>query len=172
VDLPCGTVSQYSWMAGRRYSGKTSGLRNIPTWRQVSQVYADGAFPSSDRVAMMPNMMVLFSSPTITRFADVKTMRFFTEMSRLLSGPNSSGTGSVIYKNFWCRYLCPYGALLGLSAQPVLLKLPETRRSASIAMHAPELPYAYRRRKKRCRIIPRMFWLPHLCKPLSVRRRA
>ena len=21
---------------------------------------------------------------------------------------------SVIYKNFWCRYLCPYGALLGL----------------------------------------------------------
>src|SRR5208283_1863621 len=21
---------------------------------------------------------------------------------------------SMLYKNFWCRYLCPYGALLGL----------------------------------------------------------
>src|SRR4029078_7940487 len=24
--------------------------------------------------------------------------------------------GSVLVKNFWCRYLCPYGALLGLAS--------------------------------------------------------
>jgi polyferredoxin len=49
--------------------------------------------------------------------ADAKMLLFFTEMSRttavvlvllvLLS---------VAVKNFWCRYLCPYGALLGLAS--------------------------------------------------------
>jgi polyferredoxin len=47
--------------------------------------------------------------------ADVKMLYFFTDMSTtsmivivVLS------LLSVIYRNFWCRYLCPYGALLGM----------------------------------------------------------
>jgi polyferredoxin len=47
--------------------------------------------------------------------ADVKMLNFFREMSltaaiilALLVPP------SVFIQNFWCRYLCPYGALLGL----------------------------------------------------------
>ncbi len=49
--------------------------------------------------------------------ADVKTLNFFRFMS---------ATGaiviaallllSILIKNFWCRYLCPYGALMGLGA--------------------------------------------------------
>ena len=47
--------------------------------------------------------------------ADVKMLHFFTRMSTtsmVVIGILS--LLSVIYRNFWCRYLCPYGALLGL----------------------------------------------------------
>jgi NAD-dependent dihydropyrimidine dehydrogenase PreA subunit len=47
--------------------------------------------------------------------ADVKMLHFFTEMStRSMAVIAVLAVLSVIYKNFWCRYLCPYGALLGL----------------------------------------------------------
>ena len=42
-------------------------------------------------------------------------MKFFTEMSGTTFWSLTVISGSsLIYKNFWCRYLCPYGALLGL----------------------------------------------------------
>ncbi|MBI5647415.1 MAG: 4Fe-4S binding protein [Ignavibacteriae bacterium] len=57
-----------------------------------------------------------FLESPYNRVADVKMMLFFTDLSRtaviilvalvLLSLP---------IKNFWCRYLCPYGALLGFA---------------------------------------------------------
>ncbi len=47
--------------------------------------------------------------------ADAKMLLFFTDISR------TAGITlvllvvlSVVVKNFWCRYLCPYGALLGM----------------------------------------------------------
>ncbi len=47
--------------------------------------------------------------------ADVKMLKFFTELSPLAwKILISLGLISVIFRNFWCRYLCPYGALLGL----------------------------------------------------------
>ena len=47
--------------------------------------------------------------------SDVKMLHFFTRMSLTTLVVLASLTLlSLIYKNFWCRYLCPYGALLGL----------------------------------------------------------
>jgi polyferredoxin len=47
--------------------------------------------------------------------SDVKMLHFFTRMSlttvAVLAGLTIL---SLLYRNFWCRYLCPYGALLGL----------------------------------------------------------
>lgn len=47
--------------------------------------------------------------------ADAKMLLFFTDISR------TAGATllllvllSIVFKHFWCRYLCPYGALLGL----------------------------------------------------------
>lgn len=49
------------------------------------------------------------------RVADVKMMNFFTEISVLpLIVIILLVIGSFINKNFWCRYFCPYGALLGI----------------------------------------------------------
>jgi polyferredoxin len=47
--------------------------------------------------------------------ADVKMLHFFTRMSATtLLVITVLSLLSVVYRNFWCRYLCPYGALLGL----------------------------------------------------------
>ncbi len=47
--------------------------------------------------------------------ADVKMLHFFTGMSTTSMVVIAVlSLLSVVYKNFWCRYLCPYGALLGL----------------------------------------------------------
>lgn len=49
------------------------------------------------------------------RVADVKMMKFFTDISLLtLTVVILLVIGSFINKNFWCRYFCPYGALLGI----------------------------------------------------------
>jgi len=42
---------------------------------------------------------------------------------------------SLVVRNFWCRYLCPYGALLGLGA---LLGPVQVRRDASLCLHCKE----------------------------------
>ena len=49
--------------------------------------------------------------------ADVKMLNFFRHINQ--TGLIVIGIlvlGSVLVQNFWCRYLCPYGALLGLAS--------------------------------------------------------
>lgn len=81
-------------------------------------------------IAMTPNMMVLFFITDYYKTIDVRTMQVFTQMSTLtfwvLVG---LVVFSVFYKNFWCRYLCPYGALLGLVSllSPVKVKRSEDK---------------------------------------------
>jgi polyferredoxin len=49
--------------------------------------------------------------------ADAKMLLFFTEMSRTTAVTLAVlALLSVAVKNLWCRYLCPYGALLGLAS--------------------------------------------------------
>jgi polyferredoxin len=56
-----------------------------------------------------------FIQSPYNRFSDITMLKFFTRMSTatffvlvILA------VLSVLVRNFWCRYLCPYGALLGL----------------------------------------------------------
>lgn len=47
--------------------------------------------------------------------ADVKMLHFFTRPSPLsLAIVSGLAVLALLLRNFWCRYLCPYGALLGL----------------------------------------------------------
>ena len=56
-----------------------------------------------------------FMSSPYWRVADVKMLYFFTDMSRTsVIVLVVLGALSLVFKNFWCRYLCPYGALTGL----------------------------------------------------------
>lgn len=64
---------------------------------------------------MSPRALAVFIDSPYNRMADVKMGLFFADLSRagtLILG--ALVVGSVFIRGFWCRYLCPYGALLGL----------------------------------------------------------
>lgn len=113
---PVGTVSQYTWMAGEKIFGRTFtvpkgvdiGLRSLKYVLLSFFLFIIG-------VAMAPSMMVLFFITDYYKAVDVRMMKFFTEMSVVAFWVILALLVlSFLYKNFWCRYLCPYGALLGL----------------------------------------------------------
>lgn len=61
------------------------------------------------------NSIDQFIQSPYNRFADIKMLKFFTQISStaflVLIGLLVL---SIFIQNFWCRYLCPYGALIGL----------------------------------------------------------
>ncbi len=61
--------------------------------------------------------------------ADVKMLNFFRNMSGTAIIVIAALVAlSILVENFWCRYLCPYGALMGLASLLSPLKI---RRNAS-----------------------------------------
>jgi polyferredoxin len=65
-------------------------------------------------LGMTPAALRAFIDSPYNIIADVKTGKFFVEIGSLgLAVILGLAVLSVLYKGFWCRYLCPYGALLG-----------------------------------------------------------
>lgn len=57
----------------------------------------------------------LFLDSPYNQLADVKMYYFFADISRFsITVIAILSLASIVIKNFWCRYLCPYGALLGI----------------------------------------------------------
>ena len=122
---PVGTVSQVFWMAGEKVFGRNFKIKEYADIALRSVKYIVMAlFLVLIGIALRPEMMVLFFVSDYYRIVDVKTMEFFTMMSAtvfwVLVG---TGVLSLLYKNFWCRYLCPYGALLGLLSRVSPVKI-------------------------------------------------
>lgn len=58
-----------------------------------------------------------FNQSAYNYVVDAKMLLFFIEPTPLTLWVIGSITvASFIFRNFWCRYLCPYGALLGIAA--------------------------------------------------------
>lgn len=56
-----------------------------------------------------------FIQSSYNRFADITMLRFFTRISgTALAALLVLMLLSVVIQNFWCRYLCPYGSILGI----------------------------------------------------------
>ncbi len=113
---PVGTLSEAGWKLGRKIFG-----RNFRIWRWLDVVLRGGkylllAFFLKILLIDMPGQALGgFLQAPYWALSDVKMLHFFTRMSittmvviALLFGL------SLLYQNFWCRYLCPYGALLGV----------------------------------------------------------
>jgi polyferredoxin len=113
---PIGTLSQYVWMAGEKVFGRNFSINGFTdiSLRSIKYVLL-GLFLFLIGIAMPPNMMALFFIGDYYKVVDVRMMKFFTEMTTLTMWVLIAlGVLSLLNKNFWCRYLCPYGALLGL----------------------------------------------------------
>ncbi len=65
--------------------------------------------------SMTEAALAYFLNDTYNIVADVKMYYFFANISRFsLIVIGVLFLLSIIVRNFWCRYLCPYGALLGI----------------------------------------------------------
>lgn len=77
-------------------------------------------------IGMSGEAAAAFLDSSYYKIIDVRMLRFFTDPSRTtLIVFGLLGVAAVVVPHFWCRYLCPYGALLGVVGR--LTPLPVTR---------------------------------------------
>jgi polyferredoxin len=129
---PIGTISEWLWRGGEAVFG-----RNVRVWRPLDVLlrglkyillglflYAVGSMSAGDIAAFLESPYGLI--------ADVKMLDFFRRM-----GTTAAVVIGVLLlvavpvKNAWCRYLCPYGALMGLVA---LVSPTQIRRRAELCI--------------------------------------
>lgn len=114
---PVGTLSEGLDLLGEKLFGSKRPV--LPRWldlllRSFKYVLL-GFFVWAIFVLMSVPEVGAFLNTPYYAVSDVKMLRFFTNLSRtVLYVLSALLILSVIYRHFWCRYLCPYGALLGL----------------------------------------------------------
>lgn len=112
---PIGTLSEMLWKMGRAFLG---GNVKLPSWLDMplrSLKYVLLVFFSVVIGAMSAATLGDFLHSPYGLVVDVKMLNFFRDLGE---------TGVIVFvtltvlsllvRNFWCRYLCPYGALMGL----------------------------------------------------------
>lgn len=141
---PVGTFSEALGAVGRRIL-KRFGRRSLRLPKAMdiplrSLKYVLLGFFLAIIGAMSAEELAGFMQSPYGLMADVKMLNFFREMSftaaiilvllALLS---------IMIQNFWCRYLCPYGALLGVAS---LLSPVKIRRDTSTCIDCAQCAHA------------------------------
>jgi polyferredoxin len=121
---PVGTISEYLWRLGHKLFRRDFRL---PGWLDIplrGLKYLLLAFFVWAVAGMSAAEIAGFMRSPYGLIADVKMLNFFRflgEVGLIVIGVLV--VASVLVQNFWCRYLCPYGALLGLAALPGPLRI-------------------------------------------------
>lgn len=112
---PIGTISEWLWQGGREIVGRNVVL---PRWLDIplrGLKYLLLAFFLYAVLGMSAQAIAAFMTTPYALVADVKMMNFFRQLgTTAIVVLSVLVVGSVFVQNLWCRYLCPYGALLGL----------------------------------------------------------
>ena len=112
---PIGTVSENLWKLGRKIFKKS--LR-VPRWVDIplrSLKYLLLGFFGFFIAVMSAEQIAGFMQSPYAMVADVKMLNFFRFMGETAALVLLALVVlSVVIENFWCRYLCPYGALMGM----------------------------------------------------------
>ena len=114
---PVGTISEYLWRGGRKLLRRNFlpprwldlGLRGLKYLLLGFFVWAVTSLAADELAAFMQSPYGVI--------ADVKMLNFFRHLPQ--TGAIVLGVlvvASMLIQNFWCRYLCPYGALLGITS--------------------------------------------------------
>ena len=114
---PVGTISEYLWLVGKKLFGRNF---HLPRWLDIPlrglKYLLLGFFVWAVSSMAVEELASFMSSPYGV-IADVKMLNFFRHLGEI--GAIVLGVlvvASLFIQNFWCRYLCPYGALLGITA--------------------------------------------------------
>ena len=112
---PVGTLSEALWRLGRKLSGRNFALPRGLDLPLRAVKYLLLAFFVWAVWKMDGATLAAFLDSPFNVAADVRMYLFFARISSLALGVILVLAGlSLVVPNFWCRYLCPYGALLGL----------------------------------------------------------
>jgi len=112
---PVGTISEYLWRAGQKLFRRNFYL---PRWLDLglrSLKYLLLGFFVWAVTSMAVDELASFMNSPYGIIADVKMLNFFRHIGE--TGAIVLGVlvvASLFIQNFWCRFLCPYGALLGI----------------------------------------------------------
>jgi polyferredoxin len=124
---PVGTISEALWKFGKDVFGRTWEL---PRWMDIplrSLKYVLLGLFLYAVFSMSSDAIAAFLQGPYGLVADVKMLNFFRHMT--IGAAVTIGIlliASIFVQNFWCRYLCPYGALMGLAS---LVSLTRIRRN-------------------------------------------
>jgi polyferredoxin len=114
---PVGTLSEMLWKLGNKLIGRS--LR-LPRWLDLplrSLKYLLMSFFLFASGTMSAGAIEQFLAGPYGAVADVQMLNFFRHLSGTAAAVLIVLAGlSVFIQNFWCRYLCPYGALMGVAA--------------------------------------------------------
>jgi polyferredoxin len=129
---PVGTFSEALWKLGRKLFRRNL---HLPQWVDIplrGLKYVLLGFFVFVVGTMSVEAIESFMATPYGLIADVKMLNFFRGMGEtaviviaLLI------CGSILAQNFWCRYLCPYGALMGLVSLVSPVKI---RRDADVCI--------------------------------------
>jgi polyferredoxin len=128
---PVGFVSETLASVGRRLFRRKIRLPHAVDWPLRGLKYLLLAFFVYSIFFSMraPDIAAFLNSP-YNRVADIKMMLFFANLSAFaLKVLVALLALSVVIPYFWCRFLCPYGALLGLLSFASPLKVTRTASS-------------------------------------------
>jgi polyferredoxin len=114
---PIGTISEYLWRAGKKIFKRNFYL---PRWMDLPfrglKYFLLGFFVWAISTMSAAGIRDFMQSP-YGLIADVKMLNFFRHIG--VTGLVALGLialASISIPNFWCRFLCPYGALLDLTS--------------------------------------------------------
>jgi polyferredoxin len=118
-SCPVGFISEMVGDFGEKIEKKLFGKKlNLPKIFDIplrSLKYIIMGFFVYSILTMDTKTLAAFLNSPYNKMADVKLWLFFAEITKFsLIVLVALVLLSVVIRNFWCRYLCPYGALLGI----------------------------------------------------------
>jgi len=119
---PVGTLSRaLEWLGTRLLRRRRRRDVLVPPWLDallmLPKYVVLGFFAYVVLVRMDLAALLAFMHSPYNYAVDAKMLDFFVAMSTTTAVVLLALAAlSLVIKNFWCRYLCPYGALLGVSA--------------------------------------------------------
>lgn len=112
---PIGTISESLWNFGQKIFRRNLALPRWLDYPLRSLKYLLLVFFLWAIAQMDVDALRTFIYSPYNKVADIKMYLFFAEISSFALWTIITLVFlSVLIKNFWCRYLCPYGGLLGI----------------------------------------------------------
>ena len=125
---PIGTLSESLGAVGHKLFGRNVTLPRWLDYPLRSLKYLLLLFFVCSIWNMDVESLAAFIGSPYNKVADIKMYLFFAQISTTALAVIGSLIGlSLLIRNFWCRFLCPYGALLGIVSWLSPLKITRTK---------------------------------------------